>query len=122
MSNTPKRLADCAPVTVSREFEPTGWIDKNGKFHAEVRLRGLHWKAANISFEAGLIIERDYDSFIAALLESVNDPSVESAVRAAHSARLLAKSGAVAPEPEPEPVKPVAKVSPLAAAALAARK
>ena len=118
--NMPKRLADCVPVTVSREFEPTGWIDKNGKFHAEVRLRGLHWKAANISFDAGLIIERDYDSFIAALLESVNDPSVESAVRAAHSARLLAKAGQTAPEPEP--VKPVAKVSPLAAAALAARK
>jgi len=122
MSNTPKRLADCVPVTVSREFEPTGWIDRHGKFHAEVRLRGLHWKAANISFDAGLIIERDYDSFIAALLESVNDPSVESAVRAAHSAKLLAKAGAVAPDPEPEPVKPAAKPAPLAAAAIAARR
>ena len=123
-NNSPKRLADCVPTTVSREFEPTGWIGKDGKFHPEVRLRGLHWKAANVSFDAGLIIESDYDGFIAALLESVNDPAVEQSVRSAHSAKLLAKAGATAPapEPEPEPAKPAVKHSPLAAAALAARK
>ena len=116
-NNTPKRLADCIPTTVSRDFTPSGWVGKDGRFHPEVRLRGEHWKAASVSVTAVLLIERDLAGLVSAAIEAATDPTVEAAIRAEHSAKLAAKSGTA------EQVKLAAPVnaSPLAAA-LAARK
>lgn len=119
-NNTPKRLADCIPTTVSRDFTPSGWIGKDGRFHPEVRLRGEHWKAASVSCSAVLIIERDLQGLVDAAIEAATDSAVEQAVRAAHAAKLAAKNGTPAAEPVKQPAAPV-NVSPLAAA-LAARK
>ena len=119
-NNVPKRLADVIPVNVSREFEPSGWIGKDNRFHPEVRLRGLHWKAANISAEAVLIIERNLQGLVDAAIEAALDPAVEQSVRAEAKRRAEAKAGTV------EPVQPVAQpatatASPLASI-LASRK
>jgi len=116
--NMPKRLADCIPTSVSREFTPWGWIKANGEFVPEVRLRGLHWKAAAVSADAVLMIERNLQGLCDAAIEAATDPAIEAAVRAEKLRKAGLKSA-----PATEPVKQTApaNVSPLAAA-LAARK
>jgi hypothetical protein len=117
-NNVPKRLADVIPTSVSRDFEPSGWVGKDGRFHPEVKLRGEHWKAASVSVTAVLLIERDLPGLVAAAIEAATDPAVESAVRAETAKRAAAKAGTTAPAAAA--AAPVS-VSPLAAA-LAARK
>ena len=123
-NNVPKRLADVIPVNVSREFEPSGWIGKDNRFHPEVRLRGLHWKAANISAEAVLIIERNLQGLVDAAIEAALDPAVEQSVRAEAKRRAEAKAANPAPQTviytEPAPENRVT-ASPLASI-LASRK
>ena len=120
--NMPKRLADCIPTTVSREFTPWGWIGSDNVFRPQVRLRGVHWKAAEISADAVLIIERNLQGLVDAAIEASLDPEVEKAVRAEKARKAALKAGLPAPAaPATQSAAPAATLSPLAAA-LAARK
>jgi hypothetical protein len=115
-------LADVIPVNVSREFTPWGWIGSDNVFRPQVRLRGVHWKAAEISADAVLIIERNLQGLVDAAIEASLDPEVEKAVRAEKARKAALKAGLPAPAaPAAQSAAPAAALSPLAAA-LAARK
>jgi len=117
MSNNAPKLADVIPANVSREFNPSGWIDRHGVFHPQVNLRGLHWKSASVSIDAIVMIERNLPGLVAAAIEAATDPAVESAVRAEYARKSAAK---VEPVKVETPKSDQVKTSPLAAA-IAAR-